>query len=110
MKAITAALLLSLSTMAFAQLTPEQIAGSRAAAAKGEAWAQFNLAGMYYQGKGVPEDNVMAYMWINLAAAQGAEDAKKNKGIVQESMTPVDISKAQTLSRECLASDYKNCG
>ena len=52
----------------------------------------------------------MAYMWWNLAAAQDIESAKTNKGIVQDKMTPADISKAQTLSRECLAKDYKNCG
>jgi hypothetical protein len=49
-------------------------------------------------------------MWLNLAAAQGDEKAKEVKGIVQEGMTPADISNAQTLSRECLAKDYKNCG
>ena len=74
-----------------------------------QAEAQYNLGNMYGRGTGVPENNVMAYMWWNLAAAQGDEDAKKNKGIVQEKMTPADISKAQTLSRECLAKDYKDC-
>ena len=144
-KAITAALLLSLSMTAFA-LSPEQIAEYRAAADKGEAWAQYNLGIMYANGEGVPEDdatavkwytkaaeqgdaaaqnnlgvmyedghgvpqdNVMAYMWWNLAAAQGRDDAKENKGMLQDMMTPADISKAQTLSRECLAKDYKDCG
>ena len=144
-KAITAALLLSLSMTAFA-LSPEQIAEYRAAADKGEAWAQYNLGIMYANGEGVPEDdatavkwytkaaeqgdaaaqnnlgvmyedghgvpqdNVMAYMWWNLAAAQGDENAKKNKGKLQDKMTPADISNAQTLSRECLAKDYKDCG
>ena len=181
-RAITAALLLSLSMMAFAQPSPEEIAEARAAADKGEAWAQYNLGNMYANGEGVPEDDatavkwytksaeqgyadaqlnlgfmydngygvpeddatavqwytkaaeqglasaqnnlgimyvtgagvpeddVMAYMWWNLAAAQENDGAKKNKGIVQERMTPADISKAQTLSRECLARDYKDCG
>ena len=180
-KAITAALLLSLSMTAFA-LSPEQIAEYRAAADKGEAWAQYNLgimyangegvpeddatavkwytkaaehgfaqaqynlgvmyedghgvpendatavkwytkaaeqgvasaqenlAFMYAKGEGVPQDNVMAYMWWNLAAAQGDENAKENKGKLQDSMTSAQIEEAQTLSRECLAKDYKNCG
>ena len=144
-KAITAALLLSLSMTAFA-LSPEQIAEYRAAADKGEAWAQYNLGIMYANGEGVPEDdatavkwytkaaeqgdaaaqnnlgvmyedghgvpqdNVMAYMWWNLAAAQGDENAKENKGKFQDSMTSAQIEEAQTLSRECLAKDYKTCG
>ena len=29
----------------------------------------------------------MAYMWWNLAAAQGDEGAKRNKGILSEKMT-----------------------
>ena len=145
MKSITAALLLSLSMTAFA-LSPEQIAEYRAAADKGEAWAQYNLGIMYANGEGVPEDdatavkwytkaaeqgdaaaqnnlgvmyedghgvpqdNVMAYMWWNLAAAQGDENAKENKGKFQDSMTSAQIEEAQTLSRECLAKDYKDCG
>ena len=146
-RAITAALLLSLSTMAFAQApSPEEIAEYRAAADKGEAWAQYNLALMYDDGRGVPADDatavewytkaaeqgyadaqgnlalmyangegvpqydVMAYMWWNLAAAQGIESAKTNKGIIQDSMTSTQIAEAQTLSRECLAKDDKDCG
>jgi len=79
-------------------------------AEQGYSEAQYMLASLYSEGEGVPEDNVMAYMWWNLAAAQGDEDARELKGIVQDSMTPAQIAEAQTLSRECLAKDYKNCG
>ena len=47
MKAIIAALLLSLSMMAFAQPSPEQRAEWRAGADKGEAYAQYNLGKIY---------------------------------------------------------------
>ena len=80
------------------------------AAEQGLAEAQYNLGNMYVSGEGVPRDIVMAYMWFELAAALGDEDAKTNKGILQEQMTPAQIAEAQTLSRECLAKDYKNCG
>ena len=80
------------------------------AAEQGVASAQENLAFMYAKGEGVPQDNVMAYMWWNLAAAQGDENAKENKGKLQDSMTSAQIEEAQTLSRECLAKDYKTCG
>jgi len=45
----------------------------------------------------------MAYMWWNLAAAQGDEGAKRNKGILSERMTREQIDEAQKLSREWLA-------
>jgi TPR repeat protein len=34
---------------------------------------------MYYSGRGVPQDNVMAYMWFDLAATQGKEYAASNR-------------------------------
>jgi uncharacterized protein len=43
----------------------------RKAAEQGDAHAQFNLGVMYADGIGVPQDAVQAYMWYNLAAAQG---------------------------------------
>ena len=82
----------------------------RKAAEQGDANAQSNLGLMYNHGDGVPEDDVTAYMWFNLAAAQENESAETLKGVVQLRMTPADISKAQKLSRECLAKDYKDCG
>ena len=65
---------------------------------------------MYFGGEGVPVDYVMAYVWWNLAAAQGNETARKFKGRAKDKMTPAQIAEAQTLSRECLAKNYKNCG
>jgi hypothetical protein len=80
------------------------------AAEQGAAGAQLNLGLMYAKGEGVPEDNMLAYMWINLAAEQGHEYAKTLKDRINDGMTPADTSKAQVLSRECLAKRYKNCG
>ena len=37
--------------------------------------AQTSFGAMYASGRGVPRDYVMAYMWFNLAAAQGEETA-----------------------------------
>jgi TPR repeat protein len=65
---------------------------------------------MYGTGQGVPQDYIIAYMWFNLAAANGDEKALKNRGIVAERMSQTDISKAQEMSRACFAQDYKNCG
>jgi TPR repeat protein len=62
--------------------------------------AQLNLGFMYGTGNGVPEDYTVAYMWLNLAAAKGDENAKEAKGIISKDMTKEQIAEAQNLSRE----------
>ena len=47
----------------------------RVDAEKGNSSAQFSLGFMYEKGQGVPQDYVQAYMWFNLAAAQGTKGA-----------------------------------
>ena len=64
---------------------------------------------MYYNGQGVPQDYVRAHMWYNLSASTDAEDAIKNRDTAANKMTPSQIEKAQKLSRECVAKNYKGC-
>jgi TPR repeat protein len=42
-----------------------------------DASAQLNLGAIFGHGRGTPKDNVMAYVWFNIAAAQGNEKAKE---------------------------------
>ena len=51
--------------------SPRGQPAARLAAEQGYAAAQFNLGVMYASGQGVPEDDVTAYAWLNIAAAQG---------------------------------------
>ena len=64
--------------------------------------AQWNLADMYENGEGIPEDHVLAYMWWNLVAARGVEEAQDRKDIIEQQMTREQIAEAQRLSREWL--------
>ena len=73
------------------------------------AGAQHNLGLADANGEGVPEDNVYAYMWWNIAASQGFADASTNKDGVERRMSQSEIAEAQRLSRECVARDYKDC-
>ena len=82
----------------------------RPLAEQGNARVQTLLGIMYFRGEGVLQDNVLAHMWLNLAAANGYENAVKARGIIVKKMTPQDISKAQELARECMSNNYKNCG
>ncbi len=72
----------------------------RPLARQGDTGAQYNLGFMYDNGLGVPHDYVQAHMWFDLAAAQGFENARKNRDIVADKMTPTQISEAQRLARD----------
>jgi TPR repeat protein len=55
---------------------------------------------MYGKGEGVPKDYVLAHMWVNFAAAQGHEKAKKFLDYLAKRMTSEQIAEAQRLARE----------
>jgi hypothetical protein len=49
-------------------------------------------------------------MWFNIASANGEKTAGERREVIAGQMTPADISKAQSMARECMDSNYKNCG
>ena len=70
----------------------------RLAAGQGHAIAQNNLGLIYANGTGVPQDDVLAYAWLNLAGEQGNELASGNKDKLRTRMTANQIARAQELS------------
>ena len=83
----------------------EAVKWFRKAAEQGLAVAQYDLGVMYDNGQGVPQDYAQAYMWFNLAASrfppgERRDKAVKNRDIVAEEMTPVQLFEAQKLARE----------
>ena len=72
----------------------------RQAAEQGFAAGQYNLGLMYAKGEGIPEDYVLAHMWLNLAGAGGYKDAIEGRDLVAELMTPTLIAEAQRMARE----------
>ena len=83
--------------------TPE-IDALRARAEQGVADAQSDLGYMYANGEGVPQDDVQAHMWFNLAASRLTsalrEIAVQGRDRVADRMTPEDRSEAQRLASE----------
>lgn len=77
------------------------------AAEQGYGEAQYILGAMYHDGEGVPQDYVKAYMWYNLATAQGHLESKKAREQVAREMTKEQIAEAQKLSREWTAKNSK---
>ncbi len=55
---------------------------------------------MYFKGRGVPKDDVLAHMWLNLAAVRGLETARTLRDRLAEEMTPAQVANAQRLARE----------
>ncbi len=85
------------------------------AADQGHALAQAKLGVMYYMGQGVTQDYILAHMWFDLAAASSLEgpDRKLTTTLrdgIASLMTPAQISRAQSMARVCLASNFKTCG
>ena len=82
----------------------------RKAADQGWARAQSLLGSMYIEGKGVPQDYVLAHKWLNLANAKNRSMTDRMRDmtaqlrdIVASEMTPEQIAEAQRLAREWMA-------
>ena len=69
--------------------------------------AQNRFGVMYGEGKGVTQDYVQAHMWFNIGAANGDEEARKNRDIAEKRMTASDISMAQKLAKEWMTKHKK---
>jgi TPR repeat protein len=82
----------------------------RNAAEQGDADAQLMLGLANWFGRGVvAQDQVRAYMWINIAAANGSHEALKERDMIAKKMTPKQIEQAQELARKCTTNNYKGC-
>ena len=83
------------------------------AAAPDHALGQYNLAELYYAGLDVPQDNVRAYMWVNLAAVHMTGDAQKraveNRDDVARRMTLAQVAEAKRLTQQCQARKFNGC-
>lgn len=62
--------------------------------------AKRGLGYLYAEGLGVPRDYVQAFMWFQLAADQGDDEAAYNRDVLAARMTPAQIADAQRLARE----------
>ena len=74
----------------------------RAAAEKGDADCQYNLALMYEQGMGVTKDEKEAVVWYRKSAEQGNSNAQFNLGVLYENGrgTAVDFAQANQWYRK----------
>ena len=75
----------------------------RLAADRGNALAQYNLGVMYRDGQGVPQDDVEAHKWFNLAASRVSVDrmlyTEAARDALAERMSAEQIADAQERAR-----------
>ena len=55
------------------------------------------------QGLGIPIDNVKAYVWLNVAAAQDVPGAASARDSVLPRLTPAELQEAQAEARRLSA-------
>jgi hypothetical protein len=69
--------------------------------------------GTVLRGTDVPQDNVRAYMWVNLAAVHMTGDEQKqaveNRDDVARRMTPAQVAEAKRLTQQCQARKFNGC-
>jgi uncharacterized protein len=87
----------------------EAVQWYRLAAEQGYATAQVNLGLMYGKGLGVAQDEVRAYMWFMLAAGSGETNAIRNRNIAAQRLTPLQITQALQMARECQRREFRGC-
>ena len=78
-------------------------------AEQGNARGQFNLGFMYANGEGVPQNNVRAYVWFSVSAAQGYETGKNQRDMISELLTPSQLVQTQQIATKCFESGYQDC-
>ncbi len=80
----------------------EAIKWYRLAAAQGHTDAQLKLGEIYQQGRGVPPDDMLAYMWFDIAAKHGREESLAYRRTIAARINPELIPEAEALSEAWL--------
>ena len=74
----------------------------RSLAEQGHAGAQGTLGWMYEAGRGLQMDKVMAYVWYDVAVANGHKKAHRNRYSAKKNFNEAQMQKARALSKLCL--------
>ena len=80
----------------------EPIKWYRLAAAQGHTDAQLKLGEIYQQGRGVPPDDMLAYMWFEIATRQGRKATEEMKLATASRLSPELQQEAENLAEEWL--------
>jgi TPR repeat protein len=83
----------------------------RKAAEQGNGDGLANMGDMYAGGYGVPQNYILAYMYLELARAQDAKTLilKMTRAVVNSKVTAAQIAEAKSLAADCLRANFKGC-
>jgi TPR repeat protein len=82
------------------------------AAAQGDAEAQLNLGTMYAFGQGVERNILRGAMWTYLATDSttfSEVERKSLRDISLKTLNPEEVTKIQTMAKQCKESNFKQC-
>jgi TPR repeat protein len=83
---------------------------SRLAAKQGNTDAQVLLGSLYYKGEGKESDDIeKAYMWYDIAATEGNDEARKELATVSSQLSSQQIAEARAKAQKCTSSGYQQC-
>lgn len=72
----------------------------QAAAEEGHSDAQLKLGRLYLAGLAMPRDRGLAYVWFNIAAANGSKAAVAERDSLEKLLTPGQVAQAEATSRD----------
>ena len=82
---------MALAVASITAQTPPNIAALQRSAESGDAKAQFDLAGAYFEGNGIPKDMAKGIDWLQKSASQGYAGAEVTLGFLYQN--GVQVSK-----------------
>jgi TPR repeat protein len=71
--------------------------------------AQARIGRIYERGLGVEKDDVTAYVWFSVAAANGSNEATWEKQSVAKRLISSQLAEAQQRSERCMTSGHEDC-
>jgi uncharacterized protein len=76
--------------------------------------SQVNLGRFYFEGKGIPQNYLLAYMWVNIGIANltnkdNLEFAKELRERITSHLSQSQLLRGQAMTNRCLSSGYKDC-
>lgn len=79
------------------------------AAKNGHKRAQIKLGQMHAEGKGVKPNRLVGYMWLEVAAQSGQQEAFLPRSTLALKMKKDDVDTAVAMAKRCLVSKFKSC-
>lgn len=89
-----------LSSLILLRNDPDAAAELLTQAELGDVNAQYGMGLIYAEGRGVQQDDALAFLWLTLAGDQGDQDALSLRDVIGANMSEADHTRALMLYKE----------